>query len=270
MVDKCCNYIMESEDESLRLDLKTDPEVIKRQAKWAGLKPGMRVADLGCGPGKTSYYLNELAQPNGSTVGIDFSKQRLDYAKSHYQTDGVTFDKRDIRKPLKSLGAFDFIWIRFVLEHYKTNSFEIVKNCTSLLKPGGIACLIDLDHNCLNHYGLPDRLEKALYGIMKNLEIRSDFDPYIGRKLFSFLYDMDFVNIDVVVEPHHVIYGNLAEADEYNWSKKVGIAAKNSGYSFEEYEAGYEEFLSEFNSFFTNPRRFTYTPIICVRGRSPE
>lgn len=257
---------MESDEESLRLDLKTDPKAIKRQAKWAGLKSGMRVADLGCGPGKTSFCLNEIAQPRGTTVGVDISKQRVNYAKSNYQASGLTFVQGDIREPMESLGRFDFIWIRFVLEHYLNSSFEIVNRCISLLDAGGIACLIDLDHNCLNHYGLPNRLEKSLFGVMNNLEENSDFDPYVGRKLFSFLYDLKFIDIDVTMESHHVIFGELTEVDAYNWRKKVGIAAKKSGYLFEDYKSGYDGFLQEFNDFFSNPRRFTYTPIICVRG----
>jgi SAM-dependent methyltransferase len=260
---------MESEDEALRLDLKTDPKAIRRQATWAGLKSGMRVADLGCGPGKTSFVLNEIVQPNGSTVGVDISSQRIDYAVSHYQASGLTFVKEDIRKPLESLGTFDFIWIRFVLEHYKFGSFEIVKQCASLLNPGGVACLIDLDHNCLNHFGLPDRLENTILGIIHALDQSSNFDPYAGRKLFSFLYDLRFDEIDVTMEPHHVIFGKLSEVDEYNWRKKVVIAAKNSGYAFGEYEEGFDGFLAEFEEYFSNPRRFTYTPIICVRGRTP-
>lgn len=270
MDQKRCCYIMESEDESMRLDLKTDPATIKRLARWAGLKSGMRVADLGCGPGKTSFYLNEIAQPNGSTVGVDISKQRVDYATSHYQCDGLRFVEGDIRKPLNSLGTFDFIWIRFVLEHYKSSSFEIVENSISLLSSGGIACLIDLDHNCLNHYGLPARLEKALFGIMNDLRTHSDFDPYSGRKLFSFLHDLNFVDIDVTLEPHHLIFGELSDVDAYNWGKKLEIAGKQSGYSFEEYEAGYDGFLAEFHNFFSSPRRFTYTPVICVRGSKTQ
>ena len=62
---------MESPDEALRLDLKADPKILQNQAIWAGIKPGMRVADLGCGPGKTSFYLNKLVKPNGKTIGID-------------------------------------------------------------------------------------------------------------------------------------------------------------------------------------------------------
>ncbi|MBW1891381.1 MAG: hypothetical protein JRI93_12870, partial [Deltaproteobacteria bacterium] len=54
-------YMMEGEEEARRLDMKTVPKTVQEHALWAGLKPGMRVADLGCGSGKTSYYLNKLA-----------------------------------------------------------------------------------------------------------------------------------------------------------------------------------------------------------------
>ncbi len=36
-------YLMESEEESIRLDLKTDPRTIQKQARWAGIQAGMRV-----------------------------------------------------------------------------------------------------------------------------------------------------------------------------------------------------------------------------------
>jgi len=261
------SYIMESEEESIRLDLKTDPKTIKKQAIWAGLKPGMRVADLGCGPGKTTFFLNKLVQPNGSAVGVDISEKRINYARAHYKDKGIEFLLGDIRNPLDNLELFDFIWVRFVLEHYRSTSFNIVKNISSLLKPGGILCLIDLDHNCLNHYGLSERLEKALHGIMEAVEKYNDFDPYVGRKCYSYLYDLGCTDIDVSLDAHHLIFGELEKTDEFNWRKKVEIAGKNSGYKFEEYEGGYEEFFEEFNRFFSDPRRFTYTPIISCRGR---
>ena len=175
------DYLMEGHEESIRLDIKTDPKVVEEQALWAGIQPGMRVADLGCGAGKTTFHLNKLVQPDGETLGVDFSEQRVHYAKAHYSDKGIEYVVSDIRDPLEDLDMFDYIWIRFVLEYYLSNSFEIVKNACNILKPGGIICLIDLDCNCLRHYGIPKRLEAALVKIMKLLE-----SPWLVKKHYDY------------------------------------------------------------------------------------
>jgi len=259
-------YLMESEEESLRLDLKTDEKLVEKQALWAGINPGMRVADLGCGAGKTTFHLNRLVQPNGTTVGVDLAPQRIDYAESHYRHSGIEYIRKDIRQPLEDLGRFDFIWVRFVLEYYRLESFDIVKNISKILKPGGIMCLIDLDCNCMRHFGLSRRLETVLVEVMKTLENNFNFDPYVGIKLYSYLYDLGYQGIDVNVVPHNLIFGELKDTDYFNFAKKVEMAAKKSGYRFEEFEDGYEDFLKEFNDYFSDQRRFTYTPLICCRG----
>jgi len=73
----------------------------------------------------------------------------------------------------------------------------------------------------------------------------------------------------VNLSPHHLIFGKVKEKDDFNWTKKVEVAAKYSGYQFEEYKGGYEEFFEEFHHFFSDPRRFTYTPVISCRGCKP-
>ena len=264
------SYIMESEDEALRLDLKTNPDALKRQVLWAGLEKGMRVADLGCGPGKTSFYLNRIVQPGGSVLAVDISPQRIAYAKDHYETAGLHFVQQDIRQPMDHLGRFDFIWMRFVLEHYRTNGAAMVANAAKILKPNGILCLADLDHNCLNHHGLSWRLESAIAGIMEALKGHKNFDPYAGRKLYAYLYDLGFREIRVAVEAHHLLYGELGDEDTFNWRKKIDIAARHAGYAFPEYTDGITGFQKDSATFFDDPRRFTYTPIIVCRGRKPD
>jgi SAM-dependent methyltransferase len=172
--------------------------------------------------------------------------------------------------PLDDLGKFDLIWVRFVLEYNRLKSFDIVKNISGILKPGGILCLIDLDCNCLRHFGHSKRLERTICGIMSTLEKDADFDPYAGIKLYSYLYDLGYQDIDVNISPHHLIFGRLKEKDAYNWTMKVKVAARNSGYGFEEYGGDYKEFFKEVESFLADPRRFIYTPLISCRGRKPH
>lgn len=264
------HYIMEHNEEAIRLDQKTGGEAVREQSLWAGIQPGMRVADVGCGSGITTRYLHQLIQPGGEIVGIDASESRIRHATEHYGANGISFVRRDFYNPLRDLGGFDFIWVRFVLEYHRARSREIVSSLADILVPGGILCLIDLDHNCLNHFGFSGRLEQTISGIMSSLEKEHDFDPYAGRKLYSYLYDLCFDEICVKGGYHHLIYGALKEVDSYNWAKKVEVAAKESGYRFDLYRNGYDGFLEEFKSFFADPRRFTYTPLICCRGCKPS
>jgi SAM-dependent methyltransferase len=261
--------IMESEEETLRLDIKTDTKVIENQALWAGLSPGMRIADLGFGSGKTTRCLHRLAQPGGKTVGVDIEKNRIEFAEANYSGEGIEYHCRDLREPISDLGLFDFVWIRFVLEYQGSRIVDILNTIDTILKPGGVVCLIDLDYNCLTHYGIPERLESALLGTISRLADNADFDPFVGRKLYSCLYDLHYQEIAVDVSPHHLIYGDLGEVDAFNWIKKIEVAAKNSGYDFAEYGGDYDAFRKEFKESFANPRRFTYTPVICCRGKKP-
>ena len=166
---KNIDYLMESGEEAVRLDLKTDRVVVEEQALWAGVKEGMRVADICCGSGKTTAMLYELSQPGGTILGLDGSPQRIDYALTRYKNPGIEFLCRDIRDPLDDLGMFDFVWVRFVIEYHRKNSTKLVEQISNIVKPGGILCLIDLDYNCMSHWRLPGKLEKTLFELMAML-----------------------------------------------------------------------------------------------------
>ena len=43
----------------------------------AGIRPGMRVLDLGCGAGDVTFVAADLVGPDGSVVGVDRSPQAL-------------------------------------------------------------------------------------------------------------------------------------------------------------------------------------------------
>ena len=260
---------MESRDEIERLEKKTDFSALEIQALWAGLKPGMRVADIGCGSGKTTSYLKTVVGERGEALGIDRSSDRIAFARSTYSDEGISFEHRDVYGPLDDLGMFDFIWVRFFLEYHRSSQYELVGRFSSMLVPGGILCLIDLDHNSMNHYGHSDRLRNAINSSIAALEKDYDFDPYAGRKLYSHMYDLGLEDIDVRVGHHHLIFGELRDGEEFNWLKKVAVAGRDSGYDYPDYPGGFEEFYDDCRNFFRNPRRFTYTPLVICRGRRP-
>jgi len=264
-------YLMDNPEEAIRLDMKTDPEAVRRQAQICGIAAGARVMDAGCGSGKTTAVLFDMIQPGGSIVGVDFAEDRLHFAQNNYGgKPGIEFRLMDLRAPLDGLGQFDFIWVRFVLEHYREGAQDIITAVSGSLAPEGTLCLLDLDYNCLSHYPIKPEMEVALQAIMHKMMHAYNFDPYIGRKLYTYLYDQAFRDIKVNMTPHHLIYGHLRDSDDFNWIKKIEMASAKAPENFEAYPGGCEGFLEDFTAFFHDPRRFTYTPLMICTGKKPR
>ncbi|MBW2476234.1 MAG: methyltransferase domain-containing protein [Deltaproteobacteria bacterium] len=268
------SYLMENRDEDLRLAIKTDPDVVKRQAAWAGIGPGMRVLDVGCGSGITTAALADLVGQNGHVVGLDTSEERLAIAQEKFSAPNISFVLHDIRKPYRSPILFDAIWARFILEYFRKEQRDVVANSITSLRIGGIACLIDTDNHSLGHHGENERVIATIEDIVKRLERDHNFDPYAGRKLYSHLHALGFTNIACMIEPHHLIYDQLNEKDAYNWVRKLELTARQSGCQFEAYSGEdfahfatpYEAFAAEFKAYFADPSRFCYTPLMILRG----
>lgn len=262
-------YFPENANEINRLEGKTDKQAVIDQARWAGLQPGMRVLDVGCGPGLTTSTLAWAAQPGGTAVGIDRSEERIAHARATYAAPNVTFVQRSFFDDLSDLGEFDFVWMRFVLEYFLKEAYPLVKHVAQAVKPGGILCLADLDRNCMNHYGHSGRLEKTFQKITECQMKFNNFDPFAGAKLQGHLYDLGFINIQTEVRMHHLVYGKLSDADRWNFWQKIELGAKRSGWTFEDYEDGFAGFEKEFKEYFADERRFCYTPLILSRGVKP-
>lgn len=269
---RATGYLMESEEEAIRLDVKTDRNAVRRQALWCGVEPGLRVLDAGCGAGVTTSILAEQVLPGGSVLGVDYSPQRIDYAVAHYGGEqGVAFALHDLRDPLSRFGSFDLIWMRFVLEYHRSAARTIVKNLLECLKPGGRLCLLDLDYNCLIHHELPPATMDALQNIMNAVDERFDFDTFVGRKLYAFLYDAGLEDIRVELAAHNLFYGPMKESDKFNLMKKIEIAGSAVNDVIEAcYPGGYARFYEDFVRHLDNPRRFTYTPLLMTSGRKPS
>jgi ubiquinone/menaquinone biosynthesis C-methylase UbiE len=55
----------------------------------AGLRPGMRVLDVGCGPGDVSFIAARLVGPTGTVVGVDASAEVIGLARGRAAEQGL-------------------------------------------------------------------------------------------------------------------------------------------------------------------------------------
>ena len=106
----------------------------------AGIKPGMRVLDVGCGPGYASFDLAQLVGPEGEVVAVDQSELFLKTLKAGAQARGLD-NIRTIHSELGSFawpeGEFDAVWTRWVL-CFLPDPKSALAGIVRALKPGGV------------------------------------------------------------------------------------------------------------------------------------
>ena len=112
----------------------------------AGLRRGMRVADIGCGVGMVTAQLAELVGPEGHVIGIDASGAQI--AQAHSRLDGhaanVSFVEASATDTGLASASFDLIYSRFLLIHL-SDPEGALREMRMLLKPGGILVCEDGD-----------------------------------------------------------------------------------------------------------------------------
>jgi SAM-dependent methyltransferase len=119
----------------------------RRVLLQAGLKPGMKVADLGCGVGVTTRSLAEMVGSAGSVTGVDMSAAQLEQGRSLCKSAGIT-NANFVQASAISTGlpraSFDLVYCRFLLLHLVDPAAGL-REMYDLLKPGGILVVEDGD-----------------------------------------------------------------------------------------------------------------------------
>lgn len=132
----------------LRLDLlarvyrESTVELLER----AGIRPGMRCLDLGCGGGHVSREMARLVGPSGRVVGVDADAAVVDLARADAAAGGVEnleFRVGDAHA-LAALGPFDLVFARYLLSHVARPE-SVIAHLVERLAPGGVAAVEDTD-----------------------------------------------------------------------------------------------------------------------------
>jgi SAM-dependent methyltransferase len=112
----------------------------------AGIRPGMRVLDLGCGAGDATFVAAALVGPGGSVVGVDRSPDALARARLRAGQRGLTqvrFVEGDIHDPAPG-GPFDAIVERGAL-WLVPDPAAVLRRQATVLRPGGLVVPIEVD-----------------------------------------------------------------------------------------------------------------------------
>jgi SAM-dependent methyltransferase len=110
----------------------------------AGLRPGMRVLDLGSGAGDTAFVAADLVGPGGSVTGVDHSPDALARARYRAGQRGlaqVQFIDGDVHDPAPG-GPYDAIVERATLWTVPDPA-EVLRRQVTVLRPGGLVVPVE-------------------------------------------------------------------------------------------------------------------------------
>jgi SAM-dependent methyltransferase len=149
----------------------------------AGLRPGMRVADLGCGVGTVTALLAELVGPQGRVVGIDASAAQLAQAREQLNGNGtnIRFVEAGAAGTGLPPGSFDLVYCRFLLIHLPEPERALAE-MRSLLKPDGI--LVCEDGDLTSAGSEPPSALEAFANLFGRLGPVRRVDYTLGRRLY--------------------------------------------------------------------------------------
>src|SRR5262245_17812097 len=158
-------------------------DLTRQVLSLAGLKPGMRVLDIGCGVGDVSFLAAHLVGPEGSVIGVDKSAEAIHLASQRAATAGLTqvkFLVQDLSE-LSLDEPVDALVGRLVLMYF-ADPAVLLRRLVNFVKPGGLVIFHEFDMEGAKSEPHCESFDSAVRRIKQTLT-RAGADPCTGLKL---------------------------------------------------------------------------------------
>ncbi len=163
------------------------------------------ILDIGCGAGEFTHYLTTLV-PAGLVVGIDNSKNMIDFAKNTYNHQRLKFIEMDAEN-LNLSQKFDLIISTFCF-HWLVNKAKVFQRMVDHLKEEGQIYLVVPFEN------------KVLTTVKKKIMHQSKWSKFFGGRsdpqdtildvnYLEYARDAGLNHLDYMIESKNIKYENI-------------------------------------------------------------
>ncbi len=179
------------------------------------LRPGLRLLDVGCGPGTITTDLAALVAP-GEVIGVDTSEAVLETARARAADAGatVTFQVGDAYALDLPDDSFDVVHAHQVLQHL-TDPVAAVREMRRVTRPGGVVALRESDYGAMTWYPASPGLEEWRH-LYHEVTTSNGAQADAGRRLLSWTLQAGFTPDQVT--PGAGVWCFASPADRLWWS----------------------------------------------------
>ena len=191
-MDDDATYILGSsraEQERLAAQARAIAGTSRRLLERVGIRPGMRVLDVGCGTGELSRLVAEMVGESGTVIAVDRDAAVLETAREEARRAGLQnlqFHESDFRDLPRNLADFELIAGRLVLM-YQKDPAAAVRSLVDRSSPGGVIVFQEYDSTIpptsVPELTLRNRVASWIWQTMR----ASGVEPQMGTKLYPVL-----------------------------------------------------------------------------------
>jgi ubiquinone/menaquinone biosynthesis C-methylase UbiE len=174
----------DTEIQRLLLQGRLYNDLTEHALRLAGLRPGMRVLDVGCGLGDVSFVAARLVGPAGTVLGVDASSDVVEFARARAAERGLTtvkFEQTTIADI--AVDEVDAVIGRLILMHLP-DPISTLRQLAGFVRPGGLIAFCEFDIGAVR--SVPDSpLSRALVDAIVRAFQGAGLDPAFGAALHT-------------------------------------------------------------------------------------
>lgn len=235
------------------------------------LRSGMRLLDVGCGPGSITRGLAERIAP-GEAIGIDLSRETLAAARAEAADrglDNLRYQEGSVYQLPFDDASFDVAYAHQVLQHLREPAAAL-HEMLRVVRSGGLVAVRDVDWGTASYWP-PDPWIERFVEVHFKTWYRNGGEPRLGRQLRA-LFNAAGIS-DLQITASVWCYATPAETAEWGESYAERLLTSPMGERAVEYgyasRADLEAMAAAFRAWAAHPDAFWAFIHVAALARKP-
>lgn len=196
------------------------------------LQPGMRLLDVGCGPGSITRGLAERLAP-GQVIGLDSSPDVVAVARQEAGPENLQYEVGSVYQLPFPDASFDVAYAHQVFQHLR-HPGKALQEMLLVVRPGGLIAVRDVDWGTVSYWPMDPWIDRFIKVHQKTWS-RNGGEPCMGRRLGALFHSAGLTEAQITAS----VWCYATPAETVEWSESYAERLLTSPMGERAVEYGY-------------------------------